>query len=724
MSKHDSRWTGDPRSQPKHSLPTPPPLPPGSQTPRDVVVHHEPPPIVASARRSKRRTAKSRKRLTATARPAFDLQVAEHDPHGHRESASWFSSIVIHLIVFAIIALLLVPADYGAQGLHTLTITFGDGSDAGAGATVTIDAGEADEKPVAVPVTTDGAEPASSSTGAKQGDSKNDSGQKIGGPEGPSGSFFGIETTGHEFVYILDMSGSMRGSRYRRASQELVRSVNELTEGQKFYVILFSDRYLQMFNENNMTPHTVNATTENKQRLATWIESAFRGGSTDPRDAVRLALRMNASAIFMLSDGKFRDVKPSNSNSVFRNDNLDVFQIVQAARMGTPIQSIAFEEPVACENMKRLSVITGGKYRFVGNQDNDVAEVALGKASDAMRSGDLVLAETLLSSVIDDFGNTESGWDARQRLARMLFERASEPLRNGDVTAAAPAIDRIVEIDPNAIVTREFQKPLISELMKLVQQQPPTPQSLAAIELVSSLSKRFSDSEVHREIAQHMIEQTRTSTESLMIQNKFMEAFVGLDKCFMQFPAAQQDKRLKITHSQLFDRLVARARSIKSTQGDEAYLTHLRNLMAATKETSLNGPVSNMMRSLAVEMSKASRTGIDENAKAARLQIAQDLMKEIGDPTLMDEAERISTQNELRARNMLRTATRVESSGDIKSAMNRYSVLVKTYPNTVAATQAKARFVALRQQTLRTTDNGDLALQRMIRDANAAKQSN
>ena len=48
------------------------------------------------------------------------------------------------------------------------------------------------------------------------------------------GSFFGIEAGGHEFVYVLDVSGSMQGRRFDRASEELLRSVEQLGPHQRF----------------------------------------------------------------------------------------------------------------------------------------------------------------------------------------------------------------------------------------------------------------------------------------------------------------------------------------------------------------------------------------------------------------------------------------------------------------------------------------------------------
>ncbi|HUY36490.1 MAG TPA: hypothetical protein VMV69_27385, partial [Pirellulales bacterium] len=58
---------------------------------------------------------------------------------------------------------------------------------------------------------------------------------------GKSASFYGIEAAGNEFVFVVDMSGSMEGTRFRRARNELRRSIESLSSNQSYFVIFFSD---------------------------------------------------------------------------------------------------------------------------------------------------------------------------------------------------------------------------------------------------------------------------------------------------------------------------------------------------------------------------------------------------------------------------------------------------------------------------------------------------
>ena len=520
------------------------------------------------------------------------------------------------------------------------------------------------------------------------------------------------------------MSGSMRGDRYERASDELIRSVNELTEGQRFYVLLFSDNFVQMFDEESHTPKTVQATSLNKQRLERWIKRAFRGGSTDPRAAVQLAIRMRPSTIFMLSDGKFKDPKKnSRSKRTLFDSDRDVFEMVKASQNRVPIQAIAFEERIACENMKRLSFMTGGKYRFVGNQDSELAAEVLKEASDSLKAGDFAEAERRLRRVISAYGNTEPAWQAREKLARMIFESARESLRLGDVSAAGGQIQQLVAIDPSAIVTEVYQTPIVNELMKLATESPPTSQTDAAHELLSTLMAQHPEARIINDLANVLIKAAVTRAQKLYAAERHVDAFVVLDKCVTQFARSAHIKDVRDKHRTLGDGLIQRARSIKQTHGAEAYLTHLQNLSKKTKGTSMPKRLLPLLSALAVEMARGAKRGMQEEARAARLKIAKQIAEDLGDPALLKEAEMESTRAEVRARSMLRSAQRVERTGDVASAMNRYQVLVKSFPDTIAAETARTRWRALRLGILEQQNDGSSSLEQMVRDANAAKSS-
>ncbi len=121
-----------------------------------------------------------------------------------------------------------------------------------------------------------------------------------------SASFFGIEAQGQRIVYIVDRSGSMSGQRWFNASQELVKSLEQLKPDQKFFVYLFSKRCHPMprlSGRGNLVP----ATKQNVKEVKKWLLRQIPDENTNPMSSVRQALRQNPDTIFLLTDGKFMD---------------------------------------------------------------------------------------------------------------------------------------------------------------------------------------------------------------------------------------------------------------------------------------------------------------------------------------------------------------------------------------------------------------------------------
>ena len=187
------------------------------------------------------------------------------------------------------------------------------------------------------------------------------------GTSGLTSEFFGVTAAGDTFVYVLDVSTSMRKkshygrTRFQVAAAELVRSVDNLSQQQQFYVILFSYRTRLLFD--GTAPKMRAATPDNKRRLRRWLSQVALAPGTDPRLGVMTGLRMRPSAIFLLSDGEFngrdenRDLLPGNPT---------VEQVVAASgRQHTPIHTIALESRRNRKRLRRLSQATGGSHRFV-----------------------------------------------------------------------------------------------------------------------------------------------------------------------------------------------------------------------------------------------------------------------------------------------------------------------------------------------------------------------
>jgi hypothetical protein len=176
-------------------------------------------------------------------------------------------------------------------------------------------------------------------------------------------SFFGAVAEGERFVYLVDNSPSMnigrgraRGdvSRLIRALGELKASVERLSPGQSFYVILFNGQTRRLFDDHSTPPRFFPATPSNKRRFEKWLASVGTGDSTDPLPALRMGLEMRPSALFLLSDGVFAVHETALAEFIDRHNVA-----------GAPIHTIAYEDERSCHTMWRISYATGGEYRFV-----------------------------------------------------------------------------------------------------------------------------------------------------------------------------------------------------------------------------------------------------------------------------------------------------------------------------------------------------------------------
>jgi hypothetical protein len=132
-------------------------------------------------------------------------------------------------------------------------------------------------------------------------------GEGEGNGNGDGDGLFGGSRGAGTFVFVLDQSGSMNlplrqvknVTRFQRLQLELMSFINQLEPTQSFYVIFFNE------NANPMpSGGLVPATQGNKLRYLNWIRQVTPGGRTDPRSAVRMAIKMQPEQIFFLSDGE------------------------------------------------------------------------------------------------------------------------------------------------------------------------------------------------------------------------------------------------------------------------------------------------------------------------------------------------------------------------------------------------------------------------------------
>jgi len=166
---------------------------------------------------------------------------------------------------------------------------------------------------------------------------------------GVGNGFFGIGNTGKSIVYVVDSSGSMIDeSKWDLARKELLRSLNNLADNQRFFIILYSDGAYPMDADEPLL-----ASSDNISQVMHWLYQISPAGGTQPLQALLYALSLKPDEIYFLSDGMF---------------DVTVIQQLKTANSGRkpiPIHTIAFRNQQTVGLMRILARHSGGKFRFV-----------------------------------------------------------------------------------------------------------------------------------------------------------------------------------------------------------------------------------------------------------------------------------------------------------------------------------------------------------------------
>lgn len=121
-------------------------------------------------------------------------------------------------------------------------------------------------------------------------------------------SFFGTPAKANCIVFLVDNSGSMKQGRMETTLFELARSVEAMTEKQRFYVVFYSDQaYPMLYPSSVMEP--LAATRENKERLYRWLQTVELCSGGALVKAMELAESLQPQVVYVLSDGDISSVR-------------------------------------------------------------------------------------------------------------------------------------------------------------------------------------------------------------------------------------------------------------------------------------------------------------------------------------------------------------------------------------------------------------------------------
>lgn len=178
--------------------------------------------------------------------------------------------------------------------------------------------------------------------------------------------FAGVDGGGNHFVYLVDSSNSMRN--FNEARQELLRSVDALQADQRFYVIFYDETpaLMRLTAANEDEPTSALATAENKLALRRWAMTIGQEKGRSPIETLEFAFRLEADAIFLLSDGEFSAATEEVIEKSNRHENLfgesQLVSIIHTIRY--PGHSTAGAAKAEVQ-MRRIAENNGGQYRNV-----------------------------------------------------------------------------------------------------------------------------------------------------------------------------------------------------------------------------------------------------------------------------------------------------------------------------------------------------------------------
>ncbi len=657
----------------------PPPIPQKLQTSSDDFWLAVPPPVETSK--------------AAATTP----QIVLHDRDAKQKKATpWLTSITVHAALVLLIAMLLAPADFGGAARHVISLGFSDGDhDAGGEMFLMAQVKTADpagdaalvDEFLSSPLSL-GPEffsPHSNGSGAGLGN------QASRGGGGLRGSFFGIEAQGHDFVYILDISGSMKGIRYVRAAAELVKSVNNLDSSQRFYVLLFSGSTTQMFSKSNVLPSPIAATAQNKIQLANWLTEISPGGSTDPRQALSVALKMNPSAVFMLSDGEFVAPSPLSKPHGIFDSRTDAYEVVEAFADDIAIHAVAFEDPSSCGNMRRLADLTDGEYRFV--EDSGQSPQSLIEEAKATRAaGGKVFAEMLLRHVIDTSPEDEIVQMARSELCKALAESLSDPAFSDDLSSLVVAMLSLAYADPAADISNELQSDLIDQITDQLRNQPTNPTVIAtARELMAFVRDHtgtFAAMQLQTPLDSHLVQRTM----ALDLAKPDFDEYVQLDAVVTMWPASDVSRKCSEILYRYRADLLRQASQIEKTEGYVAGVRFLCRLATRSATTDLSSDAKSKIRELLfLKLATVRDAKLDRDHLLA-FTIEREIDAAFTKAPDFEKLGREFLYLEKVASNRLSTAAKIDKGKSFDAARKQYQAIVSDFPFSLAATRVRERF--------------------------------
>ena len=142
---------------------------------------------------------------------------------------------------------------------------------------------------------------------------------RIGGTGGPGETtFMNISGVGKTFVYVIDTSSSMGGSRLKIAQSQLKASLRLLQPNQKFAVIFYNEyrERLKLRRQDDQSMYF--ATDVNKELAGHEVDRVTSDRGTEHMPALLEAISLKPNVIYFLTDGDEPELSPAQLAEIRR----------------------------------------------------------------------------------------------------------------------------------------------------------------------------------------------------------------------------------------------------------------------------------------------------------------------------------------------------------------------------------------------------------------------
>ncbi|MHC4347843.1 MAG: VIT and vWA domain-containing protein [Planctomycetota bacterium] len=194
--------------------------------------------------------------------------------------------------------------------------------------------------------------------------------------ENSSGTFMMILTPGldlqpvirgADYVFVLDVSGSMDGGKIRTLARGVSQAMGELNPDDRYRIVVFSS------SASELTRGWVSATPENVQRTISRVESLNADGSTNLYAGLGLGLKRldddRVTSLILVTDAVTNTgvVDPKAFHALMKKYDLRVFGFLMGNSANWPL-------------MRTIADASGGFYARVSTADDIIGQIVLAKS--------------------------------------------------------------------------------------------------------------------------------------------------------------------------------------------------------------------------------------------------------------------------------------------------------------------------------------------------------